>query len=353
MSCIFIAFTLKNSSVAEFFVEMANTLSETREVVILTHATEKNHLKLNSKIEVKNWPDNKPNSLKGLSFLNKIVREYKPEAVIANFSTVNIMMLVTYVHGIKKRIAWYHTLSTQLEKKNLNRWRKRLFYGMSTKIICNSNAAKTDIVEVFKIDPKKVFVVYNAIREDFRKSTPQEKEQIIYAGRLYLIKGVDILIKAMPTILKSFPHLKLLIIGDDEGSGEYDKLNSLAENLEVKKNISFLGNCSKELVIEKFSESYCTVVPSRAESFGYVVIESFSVGTPVIGTKTTGISEIVRDGMDGFLFEKENHKQLANKILTLLENRELRKQFSENCRNRFLEKFEVKKVTSRFISEHL
>lgn len=353
MSSIFIAFTLKNSSVAEFFVEIANRLSIKHRVIIFSHATEKNQLKLNKEIEVFYWPDNRPNSFKSLFFLHKLIRKFNPETVIANFSTVNIMMLMTYLNGVDKRIAWYHTLSAQLEKKIFHRWRKRLFYAFATKIICNSNAAKNDIIKVFNVNPEKVFVVYNAIRKDLENSVHFKNDQIVYAGRLHSSKGVDILIHAMPIIKENFVSVQLVIIGDDERSGELQKLKGLASSLDVNDNISFIGNCSKGVVLNKFRESYCTVVPSRFESFGYVIIESFSTGTPVIGTDTTGISEIIRDGIDGFLFQPENHNDLAEKIITLLKNDELRKRFSKNCRNRFMEKFEVEEVASHFASEHI
>lgn len=353
MSCVFIAFTLKNSSVAEFFVEIANKLSDKHKVIILSHATEKNQLQINPKVEIVNWPGNKPNSFKGLIFLDKLIRKNKPDTVIANFSTVNIMMLLAFLHGVKKRIAWYHTLSTQLEKRIFNRWRKRIFYGLATKIICNSNAAKNDIIKVFRLNPRKVCVVYNAIRKNLNNLEQYKNEQIVYAGRLHPIKGVDILIKAMPIVKEFFPKIHLIIIGHDENSGELQKLENLKTTLDVGENISFIGNRSKAVVLKKFGESYCTIVPSKFESFGYVVIESFSTGTPVIGTDTTGIKEIIRDKMDGFLFKPGDHKDLAEKIITLLKDENLRMRFSENCTERFNEKFEIEKVSSQFTLEHV
>ena len=64
-----------------------------------------------------------------------------------------------------------------------------------------------------------------------------------------------------------------------------------------------MGNRSREYVLDQFSTAYCTMVPSFFEAFGYVVIESFSIHTPVIGSDSTGISEIIRNNIDGLLFK--------------------------------------------------
>jgi len=102
--------------------------------------------------------------------------------------------------------------------------------------------------------------------------------------------------------------------------------------------------------LEEFSGAYLAVVPSLVEAFGFVVIESFSVKTPVIGSRTSGIAEIVRDGRDGLLFEPGNSLDLAAKVVKVFKDPALRKNFSENCYQRFLNKFEVNKATGKLAS---
>ena len=121
----------------------------------------------------------------------------------------------------------------------------------------------------------------------------------------------------------------------------------------LEKNISFVGNKPKEYVLNAFSNAYCSIVPSFFEAFGYVVIESFSVHTPVIGSNTTGIAEIIEDEVNGLLFEPGNFRELASKILILKGKPELRERLSENAFKFFLEKYELNKVVANCVKQKI
>jgi glycosyltransferase involved in cell wall biosynthesis len=92
------------------------------------------------------------------------------------------------------------------------------------------------------------------------------------------------------------------------------------------------------------AESALTVVPSRSEAFGLVVIESMAVGTPAVASAVGGIPEIIRDGVDGFLVPPDDPAALADKIGLLLSNAELRHKMGLNARERFLSRFEQSRV---------
>ena len=145
----------------------------------------------------------------------------------------------------------------------------------------------------------------------------------------------------MSIVIPDYPTLKLHIIGDDTSGDVADKLKIQVKNLKLEEHIIFRGNKSRDEVLEEFSASWFSVLPSRVEAFGYVVIESFSVGTPVLGSDTTGIAEIIRDKKDGFLFKVENFHDLADKMNTLLKEPELRNNMSVNCKKRFQDMFEL------------
>jgi len=89
------------------------------------------------------------------------------------------------------------------------------------------------------------------------------------------------------------------------------------------------------------------VAPSRSEAFGLVNIEAMAMGTPVVASRVGGIPEIVRDGVDGFLFEPGNDLELGDRLLEVLSDRELREQMGRNARRRFLEEFESSLVAKR------
>ncbi|MEO2064625.1 MAG: glycosyltransferase [Christiangramia sp.] len=163
MRSVFIAFTLKNSSVSEFFVSLANYLSRTHQVILITHANEEHSFKLNRTIKVFQWPTKRPKTLKDLFFLLKLIRHYKPRTIIGNFAAVNLFMIGGYMMGVKNRIAWYHTLTTQLEENKILKIRKRFFYKLATKVVANSVAGELDLQENFGLPASKIEVVNNAV----------------------------------------------------------------------------------------------------------------------------------------------------------------------------------------------
>ncbi len=346
MKTIFLAFTLKNSSVAEFFVELANQLSQVHKVIIFTHAVESNSLILNKQIEVRRWPSPRPTRIADMIFLRKMINEYRPQIMISNFAAVNLFLITGFLFRIPQRIAWYHTLYDQIEKNRILKFRKKVVYGLASQIIANSNASKTDLIKNFGVKSSKILVINNALQYNELQNTGNQNK-IVYAGRLDAVKGLSTLITAMSIVISYYPSLKLHIIGDDTSGDEADNLKMQVKNLKLEENIIFIGNKSRDDVLKEFSSAWFSVVPSRVEAFGYVVIESFSVGTPVVGSETTGIAEIIRDKKDGFLFKVEDFQDLAEKMVTLLRDPAMRNNMSLNCKKSFQERFELTSSVKR------
>jgi hypothetical protein len=92
MKTIFLSFTIKNSSVAEFFIELSNQLALNNKVIIITYAVEINNFNISPEIEVLKWPSKRPTNFKDFLFLSRLVKKYKPEAMIANFGAVNMFL---------------------------------------------------------------------------------------------------------------------------------------------------------------------------------------------------------------------------------------------------------------------
>ena len=347
MKTVFIAFTLKNSSVADFCVTLSNFLSRNHKVVIFSHANEDHDFVLSESVTVVRWPSKRPTKVKDLIFLIRQIRKHHPQTIIANFAAVNVFMLGGFLTGVKNRVAWYHTLTSQLGFKRFLKLRKGSFYRLATKIITNSEAAKLDIANNFSVRYDKIEVVNNAVRDPATENFPEENK-VVFAGRLHQVKGIEVLVRAMALVKDQFERVELIVIGDDEGTGEMKKMRKLQIELNLEHNITFVGNRSRRFVLEQFSTAYCTVVPSFFEAFGYVVIESFSVHTPVIGSDSTGISEIIRNNKDGLLFAPGNHIELAEKINQLMKDRDMRNRMADSCYNRFLQNYELNNVVKQF-----
>lgn len=136
---------------------------------------------------------------------------------------------------------------------------------------------------------------------------------ILYIGRLSAEKGVETLFRA----------LSLLggIVLKVAGSGpEEERLKSEAHKLDGAQ-VQFLGHISGRDKQRVIAEALCTVVPSEwYENFPVAVLESMSLGTPVVASKMGGLPDMIEHGVNGMLFEAGNYVDLANCIQTIVKD---------------------------------
>lgn len=148
-----------------------------------------------------------------------------------------------------------------------------------------------------------------------------EKPDILFLSSLEKLKGVDILIKAIPIVLNSVPDLSVYIAG--MGPQE-DELKRLVKELNLEVHVKFLGFIADEE--EKYGYyKACKVVvaPSRWDCQPYAVTEGAACGKPIIASDKSNPA-LLDDGKAGFIFQSENAEDLANKIIKLLKDDKLR-----------------------------
>ncbi len=348
MKTYFICFSLKNSSVAEYFVALSNKLSEKHQVYILTYDTSEYPFEIKRKINIKKWPSTRPVGFKDFIFLSKLIKEKRPDCIIANFGAVNLSLICGWLFGVKNRICWYHTHSAAHSYENsFHKKRKEFVYSLATNIVAISESAKADLKNHYKVK-REIVVIPNGIANP-SIAQPEKLNQIIFVGRLHPVKGLDILLKALPEIFLKYPKLKLIIIGGNLKGEEIRNYRTLASELQFSDKVEFRGFKSRDYVLNELSKSKICVVPSFFEAFCYVVIESFAVGTAVIGSNTTGVAELIRHNIDGILFEPGNSADLQQAIFQLLKNENLRMQMEESAKQRFLENYEINSVIELII----
>lgn len=149
---------------------------------------------------------------------------------------------------------------------------------------------------------------------------------ITYIGTLGKHKGVHILINAFKNIDND--NIRLHIIGKG-----YDE-NEFRDMSEDDDRIIFHGFIDNKEIKKFYEMSNIIVIPSICyDNSPLVIYESFSTGTPVIGSNIGGIPELITDGYNGFLFEAENSESLKDKLLKIINNKELLKEFENNSAN--------------------
>ena len=149
---------------------------------------------------------------------------------------------------------------------------------------------------------------------------------VLFIGRLERIKGVDILLRAISIIKKEMPEICGYIMGD--GSLE-NELKELTKKLDMEENVNFLGFKSEKEKYSYIKSVDICIIPSRYEPFGIVCLEAMACGKPVVASNVGGLPYVIEDGKSGLLFERGNAKDLANKIIFLLQNEDLRNKMGE------------------------
>ena len=224
----------------------------------------------------------------------------------------------------------------------------------TTKIVAVSEHTRSKLIEYEKLSPSKVIVIPNGIDErkyavtaDHRKKKELGIEKhypILGLGvRLIEQKGVEYLLKAMPSILQEFPKTMLLIAG---GGPFQQNLQTMSEKLGIAQAVKFLGFRLDMPEILSILDIY--VLPSIWEGMPLVILEAMAAKKPIVATKVGGIPEAVIHNHSGLLVPPKDPEALANAILKILKNSNLAASLAENAYNRFLKYFTVKKMVSRY-----
>lgn len=149
---------------------------------------------------------------------------------------------------------------------------------------------------------------------------------LLYVGRLIEIKGVHHILEAMPTLIKIDPSIILIIVGSSLSPTSDNKLyearlRELADK--VKDHVIFPSFVTHNEIHTWYQLAHVLLVPSAAEPFGLVNVESMATGTPVIATNSGGIPEIIQHGKTGILINPEQvQRELIWQIMKLLSDPE-------------------------------
>jgi D-inositol-3-phosphate glycosyltransferase len=160
---------------------------------------------------------------------------------------------------------------------------------------------------------------------------------LLWVGRLEKLKGVEILVDAVAELDRC--DITLLIVGGDERAAEIrNELEAQAAAAGIAANVRFEGAVAHDSLPEYYSAADICVVPSYYESFGLVAVEAMACGTPVVASRVGGLVSTVIDGVTGYLIPWRCPGPFAEKLEVLLENPELRANFSRAAQ-RSVERF--------------
>ena len=185
-------------------------------------------------------------------------------------------------------------------------------------------------------------------REARKELSLAEKPTVVYVGRLVPRKGVDTLIEAF-ALLPGELNAQLVVVGGEPGvyeSPEIKRLSALASKLGVEERVVFTGSRPQRALYRYYGAADVSVTVPHYEPFGMTPLEAMACGTPVIGSRVGGIKTSVADGKTGFLVPPKNAETLANRLLRLLSDENLRTRMGRAARRRIEEHYTWERIAA-------
>jgi|GEM_PF-76141 len=176
------------------------------------------------------------------------------------------------------------------------------------RVIAVSHATRKEIAWMYEVPEWKTSVVYNGVSPHrfggggdagalkHRYGIGPMDPTVLFCGRLTHQKGPDLLVEAIPPVLRHFPRAKFVFAGDGDMRGH---LEGRARHVGAGDAVRFLGYRSGEELVELFKLADAVCVPSRNEPFGIVVLEGWSASKPVVVTQNGGPDEYVQHDVNG------------------------------------------------------
>ncbi len=203
----------------------------------------------------------------------------------------------------------------------------------SNACIAVSQEMLKSMVEVCPKATERCYVISNGVNTPENLEAVEHYNNLVFVGRLDAIKGLHCLLNAIPYF---DDDIVVTIIG--EGS-ERKSIEQRIQDEKWNNRVKLLGNLQNEQVLQEIQKSYALVLPSFYETQGIVLLEANANGKPVVATRVGGILEVVKDGYNGFLFEPNDSKALAEKVNLLFQNPDLAQIMGENGRQWVLQKY--------------
>lgn len=251
---------------------------------------------------------------------------------------------------IKNKIKIISCEHSNLKNLNDNASKRKcqfLITKFSDKIITLTKKDKINYIQKFNLSENRVDYIYNFIDEkllNLKNEYNIDSKKIITVGRFDKVKGYDRLVRIAKKVLEKNKDWEWHIYGDGE---EFENINFLIKENQLEEKLILKGKVDN--IYELYKEYSFYVMTSYYEGLPMVLLEAKANNLPLVSFDIeTGPSEIIRNGVDGYLIENNNLEQMIEKIDYLIKNENVRKKFSDKSKEN-LDKFEKNKIINQWI----
>lgn len=226
----------------------------------------------------------------------------------------------------------------------------KIMTRFSNVLLCNSSFTSNLLNRLFSGCKEKTEIVYpgyDPVPKGNLDHTKIDSFRNSYAGNPVLVtvsriaerKGHDMVIRVLPALLKEFPSLIYVIAGSidkEEGEGAINRLKKIAAELGVTEHIKFIMNFSDEERPYILAASDLFIMPNRTlasgevEGYGIVFLEASRLGIPVIGGRSGGVVDVIKNNENGILVDGNSEKEITDALFSILKNDEFKKKLGSN-----------------------
>jgi glycogen synthase len=212
-------------------------------------------------------------------------------------------------------------------------------YHKAQMLFTMGESTKNSLIQDYEVDPRKIFVVGSSSQytaTEFRPRTFGSKT-ILFQGSEFERKGGDILLSAFRLVKKELPNTELIIVGTDAISSE--------AGVQVR---GYVGPSDMQSLLQSVD---LVVAPARCDPFSAFVIEAISHGIPTMVSKESGISAILKDGVNAIVIERLDPPTISNQILTTISDHEKLQTLSVGGRKLFEDRLAWPVVAKKIIEQ--
>lgn len=286
----------------------------------------------------------KDNEVYGKDIYSEVQRFAQLAAIISELEDHDVIHVndwMTYPAGMmakkfsnKPLVAHIHATEFDRTGGNPNTYISHIEYeGLISAdlIIANSYFTKNNVVKHYNINPDKIKVVHWGIDPDnpdyninFNSRISEKDKIVLFMGRVTIQKGPDYFIEMAKKVLDFEPNTKFVFAGVGD---MLPRIINRAVELGIDDKVIFTGWLSGKDVHKAFQMADLFVMPSVAEPFGLVALESLKNGTPALISKQSGVSEVIKNALKVDFWDID---EMTNKVVGVLRHPELYHELKDN-----------------------
>ncbi|MBI4129403.1 glycosyltransferase family 4 protein, partial [Candidatus Peregrinibacteria bacterium] len=262
------------------------------------------------------------------------------------------LFLVRKLKRCRLIVVCYHTYSQQARMVPGQWWKsvfiplERRTFRLADQVLCYSPDTECVLLQQYGVHRTKLTLlpqIFDVVAWHPRLPT-KERGLCVCVARLDRRKGIDVLLRAWPSVVGTWSTARLVIVGD--GRGRTHVLDFSAHHSSVR----WIPSLPQEELVRLVQRAEIALCPSYLEGFGLACAEAMAAGTAVIASDCDGLRSLVSHGETGWLVPSGDHVALTNGITTLLRDAVLRERLMENAHVHICRSFSRQESTQQFLA---